>query len=357
MLEMLVLEDSSSVVSESGNDLDRADQSGGNSFFASKFGLVCDNVENFQVVLANGTIWNANINEHPDLWQALKGGSNNFGVVTRFDMTTFKSGNIWGGIALHPESTIKKQWPLFSKFTDEVNNDTSASLISFVTFNGAKNLTIVENVYDYTETVSTTPPIFDDFLALDQIPGTNTVGLRNLTSLTKELEAAGGSYDLFGTLTFENDPELMAQVYDVSQQGLAPFRSVDGMVWISMFQPFPTAIFEIGHKRGGNVLGLDRTKTNQIQFLLFVQWTDDTKTDAIQKAAAQTLDNIKALAGSKLNPWVYLNYALESQDVLGGYGTANVAKMNAVKDAYDPTGVFQKLVPGGYKLANAMPTS
>lgn len=40
---------------------------------------------NFEVVLADGSIVNANANEHRDLWRALKGGSGNFGFVTRVD--------------------------------------------------------------------------------------------------------------------------------------------------------------------------------------------------------------------------------------------------------------------------------
>lgn len=32
---------------------------GGNSFFAARYGFVCDNVKNFEIVLGNGTITNA----------------------------------------------------------------------------------------------------------------------------------------------------------------------------------------------------------------------------------------------------------------------------------------------------------
>lgn len=64
------------------------------SFFAPRYGFACDNVINFEVVLASGDIVNANAHENPDLWFALKGGSNNFGVVTRFDLRTFKQGKI-----------------------------------------------------------------------------------------------------------------------------------------------------------------------------------------------------------------------------------------------------------------------
>ena len=41
-----------------------------------------------QVVLANGKIVNANARSHPDLYFALRGGGNNFGIVTRFGMPT-----------------------------------------------------------------------------------------------------------------------------------------------------------------------------------------------------------------------------------------------------------------------------
>lgn len=62
---------------------------GGVSYFASRYGLVCDQVVNFEVVLGNGQIIYANAISNPDLWFALKGGSNNFGIVTRFDLKTF----------------------------------------------------------------------------------------------------------------------------------------------------------------------------------------------------------------------------------------------------------------------------
>jgi len=59
---------------------------GGNSYYTGRNGLGCDTVVNFEVVLANGSIIEANANENPKLWRALKGGSLNFGIVTRFDL-------------------------------------------------------------------------------------------------------------------------------------------------------------------------------------------------------------------------------------------------------------------------------
>lgn len=48
-----------------------------------------------QVVLPSGAIVNATQKSYPDLWLALKGGSNNFGIVTAFESTAFKQGKFW----------------------------------------------------------------------------------------------------------------------------------------------------------------------------------------------------------------------------------------------------------------------
>ncbi|GME26399.1 uncharacterized protein ALTATR162_LOCUS9465 [Neofusicoccum parvum] len=65
---------------------------GGLSHFSGLHGWACDNVRNYEVVLANGSIIDASESSHPDLYRALRGGGNNFGVVTRFDLDLFPQG-------------------------------------------------------------------------------------------------------------------------------------------------------------------------------------------------------------------------------------------------------------------------
>jgi hypothetical protein len=48
-------------------------------------------------VLANGSISNVSYDSHPDLYFALRGGGNQFGIVTRFDLNTYSQGPVWGG--------------------------------------------------------------------------------------------------------------------------------------------------------------------------------------------------------------------------------------------------------------------
>lgn len=53
---------------------------GGLSFYSSREGFICDNVVNYEVVVASGEILNANAKENSDLWVALRGGGNNLGM-------------------------------------------------------------------------------------------------------------------------------------------------------------------------------------------------------------------------------------------------------------------------------------
>jgi FAD/FMN-containing dehydrogenase len=50
---------------------------GGNSFYAARKGMVCDNVLEFEIVLANGTIVYATNTTNSDLFKAQKGGGSN----------------------------------------------------------------------------------------------------------------------------------------------------------------------------------------------------------------------------------------------------------------------------------------
>ncbi|QRW12973.1 FAD-binding domain protein [Ceratobasidium sp. AG-Ba] len=59
---------------------------GGYSWLSNQYGLTIDTVTEFEVVLPNGTITAASEGLNPDLFFGLKGGFNNFGIVTKFTL-------------------------------------------------------------------------------------------------------------------------------------------------------------------------------------------------------------------------------------------------------------------------------
>jgi hypothetical protein len=81
-----------------------------------------------EVVLSNGSVVNANAASNPDLFTALKGGQNNFGVVTRFDLKTLVQGPLWGGVILYSNSTDQELLDILIDFKDPEKFDPHAML-------------------------------------------------------------------------------------------------------------------------------------------------------------------------------------------------------------------------------------
>lgn len=73
---------------------------GGFSWYTNQHGLAVDNVIAFDLVLPNGTYVNVKQNSHPDLYFGLRGGLNNFGIVTGATLRTWPSGRIWVNLKL-----------------------------------------------------------------------------------------------------------------------------------------------------------------------------------------------------------------------------------------------------------------
>lgn len=138
---------------------------GGISHYAPRVGLSCDNVVNFQVVLADGSIVDANKNTNSDLFTALKGGNNNFGVVTRYDMETFENENLWGGIVTYPASTVEQHFKALVNFGTDPNRDPNAALIVFQGYSTASPTDVVRAAFDYTKPV-VRPDAYKEFFAV-----------------------------------------------------------------------------------------------------------------------------------------------------------------------------------------------
>jgi len=81
---------------------------GGTGWLTRRFGLSCDNVECFVLVIADKSVLRASAKENADLFWALRGGGGNFGVVTEFELKLHPLNSIVLAEGLTPEAHIRQ---------------------------------------------------------------------------------------------------------------------------------------------------------------------------------------------------------------------------------------------------------
>ncbi|QDS72887.1 hypothetical protein FKW77_007603 [Venturia effusa] len=59
------------------------------------------NILEYEIVLANGTIARIKQSERPELVQAMRGGGDQFGIITRFTLQAYPIGKAWGGARIY----------------------------------------------------------------------------------------------------------------------------------------------------------------------------------------------------------------------------------------------------------------
>ncbi|KAK5132818.1 hypothetical protein LTR08_008619 [Meristemomyces frigidus] len=329
---------------------------GGISFFTPRVGFVADNVLNYEVVLASGEIVHANRTSHSDLFTALKGGSSNFGIVTRFDIAAFDQGRIWGGGIINPATAGAADQVLsaLSNFTTNNHDDPLATFGTIFSYTNDSSIIINSLVHTggtahpkiFQQAESITPQLI------------NSLRYTSVANLAAEGNSflARGYRDLMGPITFKNDFSVMQLVQQVTLGAYNNIKNIPDLDWIYSYEPLPKLYTQQGSKHSGNVLGLNRTDSGDlILMMLSPRWKSAEYDAQMNKAAVAWVTAIQELVfllGAS-DPFLFLNYADGFQDPMGSYGQANVDFMKRVATKYDPQGVFQKLVPGGFKVSQA----
>jgi len=159
----------------------------------------------------------------------------------------------------------------------------------------------------------------------------------------------------FRTLSYKIDYETLqetARLYDIM---LTELRAKASGQWrIScLHQVFATSYTANSTARGGNVLGLERYTENFIMYQSYLLWSEAKDDDLFITQGKMLTDGIHKFATEKGTAveYLYLNYADKDQDPLAAYGADKVAFMKKVARKYDPTGVYQSQLPGGFKIS------
>lgn len=326
--------------------------SGGISYHSQLWGMSCDNVINYEVVLANGSIVEANANHNADLFKALKGGGNNFGIVTRFDMRTFTlpPGGVYGGLMIptwDDVEVIKNQFINYAGSIGDGSHD--HEFVVWRSDSGGPSMMVM--------TVSTDGnKKSPNFAAFDNIPlDYDFRALQPLSKLASSTSDTGGSYDMAFVLTLQATTEIMDKCEEVFLALTEDVKKAQIPLLITaVFQPFPKQLVS-----NMNVLGLDQNLP--VDSIIFdiggtLNASDIAYEGVASSKLARAVEEIRSYSAERdgHSSYVYMNYANPEQDAIGSYGDENVRFLRSVAAKYDPHGFFQNRVAGGLKLSRVV---
>lgn len=163
---------------------------GGNSYYTGRNGFGCDTVVNYEVVLANGTIVQANANENHNLWKALKGGALNFGLVTRFDLEAMPAVDLAHGESFISSNYSDQVIDALVQFTDhqEERRDDHLITVHTHTTESPEDITILAVRVNTKGDLNTT-----SFDGITKIPTlTSSWARKSLADAAEESQVKGG---------------------------------------------------------------------------------------------------------------------------------------------------------------------
>ena len=317
------------------------------------------------MVLASGSVINASNSVNPDLWRALKGGSNKFAIVTRFTAHAFPCGNVWSGCLYMPAFQANKALRAFQDVVNKMSiKDTESKFDSFAA-GPLLCYTYIQQIGLQAVSINlvhTSPPKERNawpgcwhnshFRSLWRL--WSTCKVRTLTSATDELNALNppGRRQALVTTTVENDLATLTATHAIYEEAICWLRTakVKGIVWTLVLQPLLPEWIRIGD---ANPLGFENGSAAPLVNVEFtVNWENDAYDNVVKKITRQAIEKIDAyaVANNTSHPYRYLNYCAEWQKPFDGYGEANLKFLQSVSKKYDPEGLFQKVCVGGFKL-------
>ncbi|QSZ34589.1 hypothetical protein DSL72_006183 [Monilinia vaccinii-corymbosi] len=334
---------------------------GGLSFFSPRFGLVCSNIISYDIVLASGTVITASESNNSDLWLALKGGSNNFGIVTRFTAHAFPATKIWSGFLYMHIFQATKVLSAFHKYVataDSNGSDTLAGdvhaagpIVCFSYIQAIGIQTIAVNLVHTSPPAKKWPACWgrSSFSSLWRI--WSTCKVQTVTSATDELNTLNppGRRQLFATITIKNDPATITAMHSIYRESIDPLRRAKGLVWTLVMQPLLPSWLQKGDP---NPLGLGDVDEPLILVSFTVNWDKDEDDELVHTMTRKAIENTEAVAvrSGTAHPYRYMNYCAQWQKPFQGYGEANLRLLQETSKKYDPDGLFQKGCVGGFKL-------
>lgn len=315
---------------------------GGYSWKTNQYGMTVDTVTAYELVKPNGNVVTVTKASDPNLFWALKGGFNNFGIVTKFTLKTFPQTKVWGGMVLVGPDHIPDVTAATAAFASVT--DPKASLITAYNY-GFPEISLLL-VYD-----GPTPPpgIFDDFLAIPSLM--SDIGTKSFTQLVAGFptDSTKGNRGVFNSISLlEYTPSLLNVILNETNYWGAKLTPKSGAFISYSVEPFLPSIYS--HNTDASAWPPYRAKPFQ-PINIFFSWTnaafDNEYHEAMRTTTKVIYDAAKAEGQDLTNTLVYPNYAIFDTPLSTIYGSS-LPKLRTIKCLVDPQNVMG--LAGGWKF-------
>ncbi|KAJ7585329.1 hypothetical protein C8J56DRAFT_946465 [Mycena floridula] len=323
---------------------------GGISNLSPQHGLANDNIVNYEIVLADGSIVEANSTSHSDLFSALKAGGTNFGIITRYDVHTYPLNPMWGGFRFY---NISQQAAILNAqkgYMVKIRKDPIGG-ISGLNYGFMAGVEYMLLDFAYLGADGSKTDLFADLLAIPFIDSTIRTNV-NQQNLSAEIDAAfpPGIRSEWATMSFQADTQLVLDISAKAKQLFSPLNGQD-LSWSILMQTIAIPLLKASAAQN-NPQNIAPGNKDVFLFSVNTYWSEKADDIAVNKATQALMKFATDTAKSRglSNRWIYANYALSDQDVYGSYGSQTVSKLKSIKAKYDSHNVLGKLWRGGFKL-------
>lgn len=320
---------------------------GGIGHLIRKYGLTCDNLLAVELVTADGSVVHASDSENADLFWALRGGGGNFGVVTSFELALHPVGpTVLGGVVFYPGDQAVEVMTGWRDLVEGLPDELS-TLINLTT---APPAPFIPEDWHFKKVAAVIA-----CWAADPADGEDVV---------KPLRALGTPIaDLLGPLPYVELQQLVDPMWEAGAANYFTSAFVDALPdqAIATYADFHRRSAELPiqdelhiHHLGGAVgaVGADATAFTDrgSPFVInCIARTPSPEQLPEQTAWARGARDAMAAFG---NGRAYVNFTGEGgvDQVRKSYPPEIYARLQAVKDRYDPSNVFrfnQNILPSG----------
>lgn len=337
---------------------------GGISFLSWEHGWSSANIKSMTVVLASGEVVTASPhNEFSDLFWALRGGGNSFGLVTEFEMLTYPSPVITVGQSTYGVgSAIKDKWleAAFNFAIYGADQDARSTVTPIANGGTIHPDGITYTAMKFYNGNNTNAPALANFTGPNLPPINDTFAPRTFNQwdelMAPQFTQTVGLRERFYVMTTYADKKAMSIVHDTWAANMN--SSLAGLdFYITGLTPMPISkqFFKASRVNGGDPMDLDPADGPQIWYELSVTYgsaSDEAAVTAFVNKVGTEVQQKLTAAGIKWPKYLYLNDADKGQPVFEGYPAKSVQRLKKIRAKYDPDMTFTKQMPGGWKVEN-----